>query len=363
MGRSAAAALAAVLLLAAPANAYYIFTYSDAKCTQAAWNIFGDFDACKELILGPLGGSITVSASGLVKHWASGDCSGNPSQAQVSATCSPFFGKYAVLAPPSSPSPSPAPSGGGGSSGSSGFYAFLLVPAVLALIAARCFCCPLDRRVTGLPVRSRRHRHDLRYTVSADECGDCLNSINKATNSSTDGRSSGYYQVGSGPVYTCVRSEGAAPPPLSPLGQGLSPPHSTQLHTLHTHTHLPPPLSPPPGSRTCAAPRAGSRRGGPTLAASARTTASARGAFRQWAGARRLQSTLCRPAPNTSPCCPPLRRPALQAAQRPCSTTPATLAIPPTKAQPLHRGTQRRSHSAPLGSPIFHAHIYYYFCN
>lgn len=202
-----------MLLLATPANAFYFFTYPDSKCMGGGGaNVFdGVYGACTPLS-GPPGGSITASASGLVQHWASGSCSGTSSQVQVFATCTAFFGQYArlVTAPPS-PSPSPAPSGGGGSSG---FYAFLLVPAVLALIAARCFCCPLDRRVTGLPVRSRRHRHDLRYTVSADECGDCLNSLNKSSNSSTDGQGSGYTQVGSGPVYTCVRREGAAPPCL-----------------------------------------------------------------------------------------------------------------------------------------------------
>jgi hypothetical protein len=70
------------------------------------------------------------------------------------------------------------------------FFFFLVVPAGLALIACRCFCCPLQRKVTGSPVWSRRHAHPVRYTVTADPWGDCFESLNTHSGNSLSNSSS-----------------------------------------------------------------------------------------------------------------------------------------------------------------------------
>ena len=243
MGRHLAAAALGLLfsLLATPVRAYYFYTYPDwASCTQSRdGNVVSSVcNACTNL--SPAAGSIMVGGplGSRVQRWASVNCLGTSSEVQVSSPCTPFFGMYARLlaaeapcpspaaGPFPSPTPFPAPShapGGSGSapgdSSSNGFYTFLLIPAVIALIGVRCFCCPLDRRVTGLPVRSRRHRHDLRFTVSADGWGDCLASINN--NASNSSGNSSAYASSQQPQFTCVRcppsAVEAAPTPHASL--------------------------------------------------------------------------------------------------------------------------------------------------
>jgi hypothetical protein len=307
-------------LLSTPVRAYNFYTYPDwASCMQnrSGSVVSGVCNACTSL--SPVAGSIKVVGrfGTRVQWWASVNCSGSCSEpeVQVSSPCTPFLKNpklYARLleeAPCSSPSPAPGPPPSPAPGFKPSFYfpisLILFIPAVIVLIGVRCFCCTLSRTVTGLPVRSWRHRHDLRFTVSADVWGDCLASVNNNASNSSGNSSSVYpYASRQQPQFTCVRCP----------QRGSRPRSTPDSHSLALLLHL-------AGSWTCAAPRAGSRRGSRTRAASA-TTLSARGASKRWVGAR--LSPLPpprRPAPSPPRYRAPLRRPAPpQAPLRPCWT-------------------------------------------
>ena len=172
--RSRAIAMALQFAIAA-CDGLLFSTFSDASCTKTTHTVSGNPGDCLVLdyFYSPI--SVKISSSYIIERWTNVFCSGSQQSVIAVApnTCTAMFGAFGeVFVSSPSPSPSPAPS-----KNTNGFFALLIFPLVMALVAARCFCCPLERTVTGEPVASRRHTHALRYTVTQDPCGDCLNSI------------------------------------------------------------------------------------------------------------------------------------------------------------------------------------------